>query len=370
MHYHVSEDKQFWLHDGSAVQTLHQLEEALSSMNALVFRHHVNGKKNDFANWVEGCFDDKNLAKKLRKARSQKAMMDVLRKELHTKQMVKIDDANHLDEIANFIRQDLIKMLLAAGSGHSAGTLGMADVFTALYFNVLNHRPRQPNWEGRDRLFLSNGHITPVRYAAMARAGYFPLSELKTLRQFGTRLQGHPEREKLPGVENTSGPLGSGLAQAAGVAYGARMDGKRFNVYCICGDGEMDEGNHWEAVLWAGKNALPNLTLIIDRNNIQIDGFTEDVMPLEPLREKYEAFRWHVIDVDGHSIQSIIDACNEALSVREQPVAIIAHTIPGKGVDFIENKFEWHGKPPNKEEAKKALHQLRTLAGKIQGEHE
>jgi transketolase len=370
VHYHVPKQHQFYLHDESTVQTLHQLEEALRSMNAIVFRHHVTGKRNDFAQWVEDCFGNQRLAKQLRGCRSQKTMIDVLEKELKTLEETKIDDTQHLEEIANYVRQDLMTMLLAAGSGHSAGPLGMADVFTALYFNIMNHRPRQTGWPRRDRLFLSNGHITPVRYAVMARAGYFPLSELKTLRQFGTRLQGHPERERLPGVENTSGPLGSGLAQAAGVAYAARMDGKHFHVYCVCGDGEMDEGNHWEAVMWAGKNALPNLTLIIDRNNIQIDGFTEDVMPMEPLREKYEAFRWHVIDVDGHNIQQIIDACNESKSIREKPVVIIAHTIPGKGVDFMENKFEWHGKPPNKEEAKEALHQLRTLGGKIQGEHE
>lgn len=271
---------------------------------------------------------------------------------------------------ANVVRQDIIEMLLEAGSGHSAGPLGMADVFTALYFNILEHDPHNPDWDGRDRLFLSCGHIAPVRYATMAEAGYFPKEELKTLRKLGTRLQGHPEREKLPGVESTSGPLGSGLAQAAGYAYAARMDKRKFRVYCICSDGEHGEGNHWEAVMFAGKYNLGNLTVIIDRNNIQIDGATEDVMPLEPFADKYKAFNWSVLEIDGHNMESIIDACNESKAVSYNPTVIIAHTIPGKGVDFMEYDFAWHGKPPNKEEAKKALDELRTLGGKIKSEHE
>lgn len=279
-------------------------------------------------------------------------------------------DIKELEEKAVVIREDIISMLLAAGSGHSAGPLGMTDVFTALYFNVLKHNPKDPDWEERDRLFLSNGHIVPVRYATMANAGYFPREELKTLRKFGSRLQGHPERSKLPGLESTSGPLGSGLAQAAGYAYAARMDQKKFRTYCIASDGEHDAGNHWEAVLFAGKYKLSNLTLIVDRNNIQIDGFTENIMPLEPLRDKYEAFNWNVIDVDGHNFQDIADACGLAEATLEKPTAIIAHVVPGKGVDFMEGKFEWHGKPPNKEEAKLALHELRTLQGQIKGEHE
>ncbi|MBS3124057.1 transketolase [Candidatus Woesearchaeota archaeon] len=275
-----------------------------------------------------------------------------------------------LKSIANTIRKDIIKMLLQAGSGHSAGPLGMADVFTAFYFNILNHNPKNPSWEDRDRLILSNGHINPVRYATMANAGYFPKAELMTLRKLGSRLQGHPERTRLPGVETTSGPLGSGLAQAAGYAYAARMDGRKFRVYCFCSDGEHDAGNHWEAVLFSGKEKLSNLTVVIDRNNIQIDGHTEEVMPLEPLEEKYKAFNWHVLHIDGHNIKEIIDAVNHAKAVYEKPTVIIAHTIPGKGVSFMENIPEWHGKAPNAEEAKKALHQLRTLNGKIRGEHE
>lgn len=285
-------------------------------------------------------------------------------------------DIHQLEEQANLIRQDIIKMLLEAGSGHSAGPLGMADIFTALYFNVLKHDPAKPDWDERDRLFLSNGHICPVRYVAMAHAGYFPIAELKTLRKLGSRLQGHPERTKLPGVETTSGPLGSGLGQAAGYAYAAKMDASagsaqaKFRVYCICSDGEHDAGNHWEAVLFSGKYKLNNLTAIIDRNNIQIDGHTEDVMPLEPLKEKYKAFNWHVLEVDGHNIEEFINAVGQAKAVFEKPTVIIAHTIPGKGVSFMENLPEWHGKPPNPEEAKKALHELRTLGGKIKSEHE
>lgn len=282
----------------------------------------------------------------------------------------KIEDYKKLEEIANAVRRDIITMLLAAGSGHSAGPLGMADIFTAFYFNILNHDPKNPSWPERDRLILSNGHIVPVRYAAMAHAGYFPRKELLTLRKLGSRLQGHPERTKLPGVETTSGPLGSGLAQAAGYAYAAKIDGRKFRIYCLCSDGEHDAGNHWEAVLFAGKYKLSHLTAVIDRNNIQIDGYTEDIMPLEPLEEKYKAFNWHVLHIDGHNMSEIINAVNHAKAVYEKPTVIIAHTIPGKGVSFMENLPEWHGKSPNPEEAKKALHELRTLGGKIKGEHE
>lgn len=275
-----------------------------------------------------------------------------------------------LEEKAVLVRENIIKELLEAGSGHSAGPLGMADIFTALYFNIMNHDPKNPDWEERDRLFLSNGHIVPVRYAVMAEAGYFPKDELLTLRKLGSRLQGHPERKKLPGMESTSGPLGSGLAQAAGYAYASRMDGKSFRVFCLCSDGEQEEGNHWEAVMFAAKYRLSNLTVFIDRNNIQIDGHTEDVMPLDPMEDKYKAFNWHVLHINGHNMQEIIDAVDHSRAVFESPTVIIAHTIPGKGVDFMENKFEWHGKPPNSDEAKKALHELRTLGGKIKSEHE
>jgi len=276
-----------------------------------------------------------------------------------------------LKKIANIIREDIIEMLVEAGSGHSAGPLGMADVFTALFFgDVLNYNSKNPEWPERDRVVLSNGHICPVFYATLALAGYFPKEELKTLRKIGTRLQGHPHRGSLPGIENASGPLGQGLSQAIGMALAAKMDKKKSQIYCLTSDGEHDEGQTWEAIMFAGKNKLDNLTEIMDRNNIQIDGFTEDVMPLEPLREKYEAFNWHVLEIDGNNIEAVIAGVNEAKAIFEKPVLIIAHTIPGKGVDFMEFDPAWHGVPPNKEQAKEALHQLRTLGGKITGEHE
>jgi len=274
-----------------------------------------------------------------------------------------------LEEKANKVRQLVIEELVEARSGHTAGSLGMADIFVAMYFHVLNHDPKNPDWPERDRLILSNGHICPVKYAVMALAGYFPVKELKTLRKFGSRLQGHPERTMLPGVETTSGPLGSGLSQAAGIAYAARMDKKRFRVYCIMSDGEHDTGNHWEAVMFAGKYKLNNLTGIIDRNNIQIDGVTEDIMPLEPLEDKYKAFNWNVLSVNGHNIREFVDAIEEAKAVYEKPTVIIAHTIPGKGIEEIEGDFKWHGIPPKPEEAKQFLEELRTLKGKIESEH-
>lgn len=275
-----------------------------------------------------------------------------------------------LIEKANTIRQDIIKMLVEAKSGHSAGPLGMADIFTALYFHVLNHDPEFPKWDDRDRVVLSNGHICPVLYATLAEAGYFPKEELKTLRKFGTRLQGHPHREALPGLETTSGPLGSGLSQASGMALIAKRDNLKWHTYALMSDGEHDEGNVWEAVLFAAKYKLNNLTAIIDRNNIQIDGHTEDIMPLGNLGEKYKAFGWNVIDIDGHNIREFIEAVDRAKSTFEKPTVIVAHVIPGKGVDFMENDYAWHGKPPTDEEAKKALKELRTLKGRIQAEHE
>lgn len=276
----------------------------------------------------------------------------------------------YLEEMANKIRESIIESLVEAGSGHSAGPLGMADVFTAFYFHILNHDPKNPLMENRDRLILSNGHICPVQYAAMARAGYFPIEELKTLRKLGSRLQGHPHREKLPGIEISSGPLGSGLSQAVGMAIASRMDKRRNWIYCLTSDGEHNAGQTWEAAMLAGKEKLYNLIQVMDRNNIQIDGFTEDVMPIEPLKEKYESFGWHVLEIDGHNFERIASAVEEAKAIFEKPTIIIAHTIPGKGVDFMEYKFEWHGIPPKPEEGKKALHQLRTLGGKIKSEHE
>lgn len=269
-----------------------------------------------------------------------------------------------LEGKADEIRTEIIKMLVESGSGHSAGPLGMADIFSAFYFHILNHKPTDPMWEDRDRLILSNGHICPVRYAAMALAGYFPVSELKTLRRINSRLQGHPHRNSLPGVETTSGPLGSGLSQAIGVALSAKLDGKKWRAYCFMSDGEHNEGNTWEAIMFAGKNRLRNLTAVIDRNNIQIDGHTEDVMPIEPLHEKYAAFGWHVLEIDGHNMYEIAAAVHEAAAIYEKPTAIIAHTIPGKGVSFMENNYLWHGKPPTEAEAKIAIEEIRK-AGRM-----
>jgi transketolase len=273
-----------------------------------------------------------------------------------------------LELTANAIREDLLRMLEHAGSGHSAGPLGLADIFTALYFHILEHRPQKPMWPKRDRLFLSNGHTVPVRYATLAHAGYFDKKELATLRRFGSHLQGHPEIRFLPAVEHTSGPLGDGSSQACGTAYAAKMDNASWHTFCILSDAELQCGITWEAALFAAKYNLNNLTWIIDRNNIQIDGQTEDVMPLEPLHDKFAAFGWNVIEIDGHNMRSIIDACNQAKATTESPTVIIAHTIPGKGIDFMEKNFTWHGKPPNKEELKIALGELRTLGGKIKSE--
>lgn len=285
--------------------------------------------------------------------------------------MTKKLSIDRLETVANDMREDIIRMLEHAGSGHSAGPLGLADIFAALYFDVLKHDPKKPDWDERDILLLSNGHCVPVRYAAMAHAGYFPKKELLTLRKLGSRLQGHPERTRLPGLESTSGPLGSGLSQACGIALGLRMNKDLHRqVYVVMGDGELDEGNVWEAAMLGGKYQLNNITAIIDRNNIQIDGPTESVMPLESLRAKWEAFGWYVIEVNGNDIEAVIDACAMAKAVTEKPVVLIAYTIPGKGVDFMENDFHWHGAPPNHEQAVKALHELRTLGGKIRSEHE
>lgn len=278
-----------------------------------------------------------------------------------------------LEIIANDIRKSIIEMLVAAKSGHTAGPLGMADVFTLLYFHVLRHDPQNPEWKDRDRLVLSNGHINPVLYATMAHAGYFPKEELLTLRKFGSRLQGHPHRDFLPYLETSSGPLGAGLSQAVGMAIADRIDhgpasGKFF--FCMLGDGELNEGQNWEAVMLAAKEKLHNLIAIVDRNNIQIDGYTEDIMPLDDLIEKFQAFNWHVQEVDGHNFDMLNDAIGEAQAVYEKPSVIIARTIPGRGVAEFERDYRWHGKPPTKEEADMALKELRTLGGKITSEHE
>jgi len=287
-----------------------------------------------------------------------------------------------LERKANIIRQSIIKMLVEAGSGHTAGPLGMTDIFTYLYFHALKHDPENPSWIDRDRLVLSNGHICPVLYASMAHSGYFPVEDLKTLRKFGSKLQGHPHREFLPSLENSSGPLGSGLSQAVGMALAMRInEGKAVNkvVYCLTGDGELNEGQNWEAIMLGGKEKLHNIVTIVDRNNIQIDGNTEDIMPLNDLINKWKSFNWHVQDIDGHNFEMIDDAIGKAKAVFDMPSVIIANTIPGKGVDFMERRHEWHGNPPGKgpedkykkdEQEKEALKRLHTLDGKIKCEHE
>ena len=279
----------------------------------------------------------------------------------------------YLEETANKIRKSIIEMLMAARSGHTAGPLDMTDIFTALYFHILKHDPKNPDWDERDRLILSNGHICPVLYATMAQAGYFPVSELKTLRKYGSRLQGHPQRDLLPGLETSSGPLGSGLSQAVGMCLADRMDHGLSSAryfYVVMSDGELECGQTWEAAMLAGKEQLHNLIAIVDRNNIQIDGFTEEVMPLEPLRAKWEAWNWHVIEIDGHNFTEIEAAVGQAKSVFNRPTVIIAHTIAGKGVPQFERKFEWHGKPPTPKEGVIALKELRSLGGRITSEHE
>jgi transketolase len=271
-----------------------------------------------------------------------------------------------LERHANDVRQGIIRSLVAAGSGHSGGSLDMADVFTALYFHVLRHDPKNPEDPDRDRLLLSCGHIAPVRYSAMAYAGYFPVDELTTLRRFGTRLQGHPERVSLPGLETTSGPLGEGLAQGTGMALSAKMDGRPWRTYVVTSDGEHQCGLHWEAMMTAAKFHLDNLTCIVDRNVIQIDGSTEDVMPLEPFADKYRAFNWEVFECDGHDMRAIVETIEQAQRVKSKPQVIIAHTIMGKGVSYMEGDYLWHGKPPKPDEADLALRELaasRALIG-------
>ena len=287
------------------------------------------------------------------------------------------DKLKRLEEKANEIRISIIEMLLLAGSGHTAGPLDMADIFTVLYFHTLRHDPKKPEWPERDRLVLSNGHICPVLYSTLAHAGYIPLEELKTLRKFGSRLQGHPHRDFLPILETSSGPLGSGLSQAVGMALADKIDHgltSQRRIYALLSDGEHESGQTWEAAMLAGKEKLHNLCAVVDRNNIQIDGYTEDIMPLESLSEKWRAWNWHVIEIDGHNIEEIADAFEAARSIFGKPTVIIAHTIAGKGVKEFERDYRWHGYAPDsktaKDDYKNAINELRTLGGKIRSEHE
>jgi len=268
---------------------------------------------------------------------------------------------------ANEIRISIIEMLMEAGSGHTAGAMGLADIFTYLYFHGMKHNPKDPFWPDRDRFILSNGHVCPVLYASMAHSGYFPIEELKTLRKFGSRLQGHPHREFMPWLETSSGPLGEGLSQVVGMAIADRIDGKmgeRF-FYCSLGDGELNEGEIWEAMMLAGKEKLDNIISFVDRNYIQIDGNTEDIMPLEPLADKWKAFNWHVIEADGHDFKSLDEAFEEAKNTKGKPIVIIAKMIPGKGIKEIEGNYKWHGMPPNKEQGARFLEELRILGERL-----
>lgn len=289
--------------------------------------------------------------------------------------MHKLTETKDLMRMANTLRKDVITMLLEAKSGHSGGPLGLADIATALYFNILNIDPKKKDDPNRDRLHISCGHTAPIWYAVLARAGFFPVEELKTLRKLGSRLQGHLDRLTVPGVESSAASLGQGLGIACGAAMAGRINKQMYQVYAVLSDGEHDEGSTWEAIAFAGHYKLEHLTVIVDRNNIQIDGPTEKIMTKEPMRDRYEAFGWHVIDIDGHSFDQIIEACSEAKAIVEKPVCIIAHTIPGKGVDYMEYDYRWHGAPPGNvetertppkaEQGKAALRQLQTLDGKI-----
>lgn len=278
--------------------------------------------------------------------------------------MINQSQVNFIKQKSKDIRISIIEMLVKARSGHTAGPLGMADIFATLYFSILNHDPKNPFWTMRDRLVLSNGHICPVLYATLAHAEYFDIEKLFTLRQFGSILQGHPHREFLPMLETSSGPLGSGLSQAVGMAIADKRDFKenisRY-IYCLISDGEHDEGQLWEAALLAPREKLDNLIVFVDRNNIQIDGNTEDVLPLDPMDKKWEAFNWHVQTIDGHNIEEIINAVDVAKETKNKPSIIIAKTIPGKGVSFMQGDYTWHGKAPNIDEAERALNELKLL---------
>ena len=266
-----------------------------------------------------------------------------------------------LYKTSNKLKQTVIDMLTEAGSGHTAGSLGTAEIFTALYFQILNIDPKKPYKKDRDRFLLSNGHICPIWYATLSERGFFPKSELWKLRKINSKLQGHPKKNSLPGIENTSGSLGQGLSQAIGIAIAAKMDNLDYRIYCMTGDGELNEGQIWESAMFAPNKKLNNITWIIDRNNIQSDGKTEDVMPLENLKDKLESFNWFVIEINGHSIEEIISACKMAKSITQRPTAIIAHTIPGEGIEFMENNYQWHGKVPSKKEAIAAKEELRSI---------
>ncbi len=267
-------------------------------------------------------------------------------------------DIAQLKVQAKKIRQDIIKMLGEAGSGHPGGSLSSTDLMTALFFNTLRHRPKEPRWPGRDRFILSKGHCAPVLYACLAESGYFPVEQLLTLRKLGSCLQGHPSCQDISGVEVSTGSLGMGLSVAVGMALGAKLDQKDSRVFCLAGDGELQEGQIWEAAMSAGHYHLDNLCCIVDNNDLQIDGRVKDVMNIYPIADKFKAFGWYTIEIEGHDLKQILEAYAEAARTKEKPTVIIARTVKGKGVSFMEDQVSWHGKAPNKELTAKALKEL------------
>lgn len=272
---------------------------------------------------------------------------------------LKIEDIAEFKSLSKQIRKDVLESITRAGSGHTGGSLGLADVMTALYFNILNHKPDNPHWPERDRLILSIGHVAPVLYAALARSGYFPVEELKTLRQLDSRLQGHPGRDHgLPGLELSAGSLGQGLSVAVGMALAAKMDKKSYQIFSIHGDGELQEGSIWEAAMSAGHHKLDNLIAIVDRNEVQIDGKTEEVMGLEPLSDKWKSFRWEVFDCDGHDFRDLLTTLQQAKDFKGKPTVVLARTRMGKGVQSIENNHLWHGKAPTSDQLAEFLKEL------------
>jgi len=269
-------------------------------------------------------------------------------------------DLLRLEEIAARLRIEIIEMLGKAGSGHPGGSLSVIDIVTCLYFSKMRHDPKRPEWPERDRFILSKGHAVPAQYAALAEAGYFPKQELGTLRKLGSRLQGHPVRNSVPGIEACTGSLGQGLSIAQGMAIASKLDGGKFHVYCVIGDGESQEGQIWEAAMSAPKYQVDTLTAILDYNHGQIDGYVDQVMPLEPVIDKWRAFNWKVLEIDGHDMAQISDSLDGARSVKGKPTFIVAHTVKGKGVSFMENQIAWHGTAPNAEQTAKALAELKA----------
>ena len=273
--------------------------------------------------------------------------------------MEKINNIEELSKIAKSIRRDIIEEVYNAQSGHPGGSLSIADIMTVLYFNEMNIDPQNLQNTERDRLVLSKGHCAPALYSTLANRGYFNKSELKTLRKLNSKLQGHPDMNKVPGVDMSTGSLGQGLSAACGMAIAGKLDNKNYRVYCIMGDGEIEEGQVWEAAMSASKYKLDNLCVIVDNNNLQIDGTIEEVMSSYPIDEKFKSFGFQIINIDGHNYQEIIDAFDVAKNIKEKPVCIIAKTIKGKGISFMENKVEWHGKATNEEQYKQAMEELK-----------